>query len=80
MPLSGNATLLALNSSLAEYPLYNSMIKVYILFSITTDFAIAAKATIDDGIVCGEFDFMPLITGNVNVTLNITDLDGTWSY
>ena len=49
------------------------------LFSITTDFAIAATATIDDGNICGKFDCMPDMAGNVNVMVNITDLDGTWS-
>ena len=72
--------MLALNSSLAEYPLYNSMIKVYFLYSITTDFAIAATAIINDGNVSGEVDFIPNVAGNVTVTVHITGLTGMWSY
>ena len=65
-------------SSLAEY---HSMIKVYFLFSTTTDYAIAAIATIDDKDgVFGKVYCMPDRVGNVNVTVNITGLTGMWNY
>ena len=50
------------------------------LFSITTDYAIAATATIDDGVVYGKVEFVPDMAGNINVTINITGLAGMRSY
>ena len=57
------------------------MIKVYFLFSTTTDYAILATATIDDEDgVSGKVYCMPDRVGNVNVTVSITGLTGMWSY
>ena len=56
------------------------MIKVYFLFSTTTDYAIAATATIDEGGVRGKVYCTPDRVGNVNVTVSITGLTGMWSY
>ena len=70
--------MVASSSSTSMAMSLHSMIKVYFLFSFTTDYAIAATATIDDGGVCGKVDFVPDVTGNVNVTVNITGLTGTY--
>ena len=72
-----NNNLLALSSSVAQFI---GMIKVFFLFSITPDFAIAATATIDDGSIYGKVDLWPNAAGNVNTTVNITGLTGMWSY